>query len=50
MQTTDRYRTSDIDFKGQACRMIARIKLHTQGWRNATQGMRCDNQLLLSSP
>jgi hypothetical protein len=40
--------------------MIARIELHTQGlddpfWayffkrRNATQGMRCDDQLLLSS-
>ena len=61
MQSTDRYRTfKGIDFDGQASRMIARIEQHTQGsddpfWayffkrRNATQGMRCDDQLLLSS-
>lgn len=61
MQTTDRYRSfKGIDFDGQAARMIARIEAHTQGtddpfWtyffkrRNATQGMRCDDQLLLSS-
>jgi len=57
----DRYRTfKGIDFDGQARRMIARIELHTQGgdnpfWayffqrRNATAGMRCDDQLLLAS-
>ena len=61
MDTTDRYRTfKGIDVDGQTARMIARIELHTQGlddpfWayffkrRNATQGMRCDDQLLLSS-
>ncbi len=61
MQVTDRYRSfKGIDVDGQAARMIARIELHTQGtddpfWtyffqrRNATQGMRCDDQLLLSS-
>ncbi len=61
MHTVDRYRSfKGIDFEGQASRMIARIEQHTQGsedpfWvyffkrRNATQGMRCDDQLLLSS-
>lgn len=61
MATTDRYRSfKGIDFDGQAERMMARIDMHTQGiddpfWvyffkrRNATQGMRCDDQLLLSS-
>jgi hypothetical protein len=61
MQVTDRYRSfKGIDFDGQAARMIARIESHMQGtddafWayffkrRNATQGMRCDDQLLLSS-
>jgi hypothetical protein len=61
MQVTDRYRSfKGIDFDGQAERMIARIESHTQGnddpfWvyffkrRNATAGMRCDDQLLLSS-
>jgi N(2)-fixation sustaining protein CowN len=59
--TIDRYRSfKGIDFDGQASRMVARIETHTQGtddpfWayffkrRNATQGMRCDDQLLLSS-
>ncbi len=61
MTIVDRYRTfKGIDFEGQASRMIARIEQHTQGsddpfWayffnrRNATRGMRCDDQLLLSS-
>ncbi|APW45460.1 N(2)-fixation sustaining protein CowN [Rhodoferax antarcticus] len=61
MHTVDRYRSfKGIDFDGQASRMIERIEAHTQGsddpfWayffkrRNATQGMRCDDQLLLSS-
>lgn len=61
MNTVDRYRTfKGIDFDGQAARMIARIEAHTQGlddpfWayffqrRNATEGMRYDDQLLLSS-
>lgn len=61
MTIVDRYRTfKGIDFEGQASRMMARIEQHTQGsddpfWayffkrRNATQGMRCDDQLLLSS-
>ena len=61
MQVTDRYRSfKGIDLDGQAARMIARIESHTQGsddpfWvyffkrRNATVGMRCDDQLLLSS-
>jgi len=61
MHTVDRYRSfKGIDFDGQANRMIARIEQHTQRsedpfWayffkrRNATQGMRCDDQLLLSS-
>ncbi|MDR3369525.1 N(2)-fixation sustaining protein CowN [Rhodoferax sp.] len=61
MTTVDRYRTfKGIDFDGQANRMLARIEALTQGtddpfWayffkrRNATQGMRCDDQLLLSS-
>jgi hypothetical protein len=61
MLQTDRYRTfKGIDFDGQANRMMARIASHTQGlddpfWtyffkrRNATQGMRCDDQLLLAS-
>jgi hypothetical protein len=61
MGSTDRYHSfKGIDFDGQASRMIARIEFHTLGtedpfWayffkrRNATQGMRCDDQLLLSS-
>jgi len=61
MTTVDRYRSfKGIDFDGQASRMIARIETHTQGsddpfWvyffqrRNATEGMRYDDQLLLSS-
>jgi hypothetical protein len=59
--TSDRYLSfKGIDFDGQAQRMMERISLHTQGsddplWayffqrRNATTGMRCDDQLLLSS-
>ena len=59
--TSDRYLSfKGIDFDGQASRMIERITLHTQGsddpfWayfykrRNATTGMRYDDQLLLSS-
>jgi hypothetical protein len=58
---TDRYRTfKGIDFEGQSNRMMARIATHTAGlddpfWtyfyqrRNATQGMRCDDLLLLAS-
>jgi len=58
---TDRYRTfKGIDFDGQSSRMMARIQSHTAGlddpfWayffkrRNATQGMRCDDLLLLAS-
>ena len=49
-----------IDFDGLYQRMMKRIALHTEGsddafWayfykrRNATTGMRCDDQLLLSS-
>jgi len=61
MQPTDRYRSfKGIDFDGQASRMMERIASHTQTlndpfWtyfqnrRNATQGMRCDDQLLLAS-
>lgn len=61
MTTVDRYRSfKGIDFDGQASRMIARIESHTKGsddpfWvyffkrRNATEGMRYDDQLLLSS-
>jgi N(2)-fixation sustaining protein CowN len=61
MTTVDRYRSfKGIDFDGQASRMIARIESHTEGsddpfWayffqrRNATEGMRYDDQLLLSS-
>jgi hypothetical protein len=61
MNTVDRYRSfKGIDFDGQAARMIERIQAHTQGgedafWvyffkrRNATAGMVCDDQLLLSS-
>lgn len=57
----DRYRSfKGIDFNGQASRMMARIASLTQGlddpfWvyffkrRNATRGMRCDDQLLLAS-
>jgi hypothetical protein len=59
--TSDRYLSfKGIDFDGQASRMIERITLHTKGgddpfWayffqrRNATTGMRYDDQLLLSS-
>jgi hypothetical protein len=59
--SSDRYLSfKGIDFDGQACRMIERITLHTQGdndpfWtyffqrRYATNGMRYDDQLLLSS-
>ena len=59
--TSDRYLSfKGIDFDGQAGRMIERITLHTEGrddpfWayffqrRNATSGMRYDDQLLLSS-
>jgi len=58
---TDRYRSfKGIDFDGQSSRMMARIATHTEGsndpfWtyfynrRNATQGMRCDDLLLLAS-
>ena len=61
MTTVDRYRSfKGIDFDGQASRMIARIEFHTEGsddpfWayffqrRNATEGMRYDDQLLLSA-
>lgn len=57
----DRYRSfKGIDFDGQSRRMIERIESHTQGasdpfWtyfykrRNATDGMRCDDLLLLAS-
>ena len=57
----DRYRTfKGIDFDGQASRMMVRIESHTRDlgdpfWtyfykrRDATQGMRCDDQLLLAS-
>ena len=57
----DRYRTfKGIDFDGQASRMMARIESHTREandpfWiyfykrRNATEGARCDDQLLLAS-
>lgn len=57
----DRYRSfKGIDFDGQSNRMMARIKSHTDGssdlfWayfyqrRNATQGARCDDLLLLAS-
>ena len=57
----DRYRSfKGIDFDGQARRVLERIERHTRGsanpfWayffqrRNATTGMRCDDQLLLSS-
>ena len=57
----DRYRTfKGIDFDGQARRVLERIEHHTRGsdnpfWayfyqrRNATTGMRYDDQLLLSS-
>jgi hypothetical protein len=57
----DRYLSfKGIDFDGQARRMMERIALHTEEsddpfWayfykrRNATTGMRCDDQLLLSS-
>jgi hypothetical protein len=59
--TSDRYRSfKGIDFNGQAQRMMERIALHTADsddafWvyfykrRNATTGMCCDDQLLLSS-
>jgi hypothetical protein len=61
MQPTDRYRSfKGIDFDGQASRMMVRIESHTQAiddpfWtyfhnrRHATEGMRCDDQLLLAS-
>jgi len=57
----DRYRTfKGIDFEGQASRMLARIDSHTGQandlfWnyfnqrRNATEGARCDDLLLLAS-
>jgi len=57
----DRYRSfKGIDFDGQASRMMERIQHHTQTgndrfWRyffsrrHATQGMRCDDLLLLAS-
>ena len=59
--TSDRYLSfKGIDFDGQEQRMMERIALHTEGsddafWayfyqrRNAKSGMRCDDQLLLSS-
>ena len=61
MDPIDRYRScKGIDFDDQASRMITRIESHTQGtddsfWtyfdnrRHATQGMQCDDQLLLAS-
>jgi len=57
----DRYRTfKGIDFEGQASRMLERIDAHTGQakdlfWtyfnqrRNATEGARCDDLLLLAS-
>jgi hypothetical protein len=57
----DRYRSfKGIDFDGQAQRIMARIESHTQDgmdpfWtyffkrRNATEGARLDDQLLLAS-
>lgn len=57
----DRYRTfKGIDFDGQASRMLERIDSHTRDandlfWtyfnqrRNATEGARCDDLLLLAS-
>jgi len=57
----DRYRTfKGIDFDGQASRMLERIDSHTRDandlfWtyfnqrRNATEGVRCDDLLLLAS-
>jgi len=57
----DRYRTfKGIDFGGQASRMFERIDSHTRDandlfWtyfnqrRNATEGARCDDLLLLAS-
>lgn len=57
----DRYRTfKGIDFEGQASRMLERIDSHTGDannlfWtyfnqrRNATEGGRCDDLLLLAS-
>jgi len=57
----DRYRTfKGIDFGGQASRMLERIDSHTRDandlfWtyfnqrRNATEGARCDDLLLLAS-
>jgi hypothetical protein len=61
MPSSDRYRSfKGIDFDGQAARMLARIRLLTEGeddafWayffrrRDATSGMHCDDQLLLAS-
>ena len=61
LDPVDRYRSfKGIDFDGQVSRMMARIESHTRDlddpfWtyfskrRDATQGMRCDDQLLLES-